>query len=176
MGTEEFLIYLFTCLLSQIQVPPLISCVTLGKSLNLSVPLFPLGELRNNINTIHFTGCENYESKQCWHKYMSENTCFGCCQCCSYYVSPLLQPTGIETPQGQRFVLGRPGRWAEDAQELVGPLLCGLPFSAVFPEWGPIRLSGIFFFPFVFPNPDRILNWTSLGWQQTRGSSGGLRP
>ena len=75
MGTEEFLIYLFTCLLIQIRAPPLISCVSLGKSLNLSVPLFPLGELRNNIKTTHFTGCENYESEQCWHK----NRGFGCC-------------------------------------------------------------------------------------------------
>lgn len=36
-------------------------------------------------------------------------------------------------------------------------------------------LSGclvLFFFPFVFPNPDEILNWTSLGRQQTRDSSG----
>lgn len=47
-------------------------CADLGKSLNLSVPLFRLGELRNNIKTTHFTGCENYESKQCWHKVSAE--------------------------------------------------------------------------------------------------------
>lgn len=68
MGAEEFLTYLFTCLLIQIQAPPLISYVSLGKSLNLSVLLFPLGELRNSIKTIHFTGCEKHKSKQCWHK------------------------------------------------------------------------------------------------------------
>lgn len=49
MGTEEFLIYLLTCLLIQILAPPLISCVTSGKSLNLSVLPFPLGEQREII-------------------------------------------------------------------------------------------------------------------------------
>ena len=57
----------------------------------------------------------------------------------------------------------------------LGPSSVGC-LSLLFSQSGGLSSSLVLFPPFVFPNPDRIFNWTSLGWQQTRGSSGELRP
>ena len=53
------------------------------------------------------------------------------------------------------------------APPLWAAFLCCFPRVGAYPA-----VWYCFFSPFVFPNPDEILNWTSLGRQQTRGSSG----
>ena len=143
MGTEEFLIYLFTCLLIQIRAPPLISCVSLGKSLNLSVPLFLLGELRNNIKTTS-QGV----------KIMSQSSAGTRTEVLVVVIVTSISPSPTYwniNPKRAKICPWETWSLRRRCPGVGWAPLCGLPFFAVFPEWGPIRRFGIvFFFPLCF--------------------------
>lgn len=65
---------------------------------------------------------------------------------------PIPQLSGIKPHKGKDLPLGRHGHWAGGAQELVGPLLGGLP-SSVFCSFSQSegQSSCLVFFSLCFP-------------------------
>lgn len=146
-GDRGILTYLFTCLLIQIQAPPLISYVSLGKSLNLSVLLFPLGELRNSIKTIHFTGVKIISQSSAGTR-RAHSRCFGCCQCHSCYaIAPSPTCWNIKPKRANILHLGDLVAGQKMPRSWLGPSSVGC-LSLLFSQSG--GLSDIwycFFFP-----------------------------